>query len=321
MNDYGILVVVLIAGLVGLVRSGAILVRSLTVIARFFHISEYLVAAVLMSFATTLPEFFVGVSSAIGGIPDLSLGNIIGANIVNITLITGLVAIISGSVSIESKIYERHFLFMILAGIIPLLLASDGLLSREDGVILFGIFAWYLYRVFREREYFTQIFSELHNHHNHHHNHGRIFHAFGWFFLGAVILLASAAAVVVASRQLAAHLDLPLFFFGLLALGLGTQLPELAFGLRASAARHGRMALGNTLGSVVFNSALILGTVAFIKPIPVTIDNHFTFGAWFLAAALLIFNLFARRSSDLTRREGLVLLALYLIFLVVELMF
>lgn len=319
MNDYGFLFLLLAGGLAGLVRSGTLLVRALTHIARFFHISEYLAAAVLMSFVTTLPEFFVGVSAAIGGIPALSLGNIIGANIVNITLLAGLVAIVSGSVSIESKIYERHFFFMMLAGIAPLLFASDGMLSRQDGVILFGIFAWYLYRVIREREYFARVFNELHL--NNHYDRTRIFRALGWFLFGSVILLVSAGVVVWASHQLAQRLNLSLFFFGLLALGLGTQLPELAFGLHASSFRRGRMALGNVLGSVVFNSTLILGTVAFIAPISVAVDNRFTFSAWFLAAMLLLFNLFARRFSNFTRREGIILLAFYVLFLIAELAF
>lgn len=318
MNSIFFPLLVLLAGFVGLVRSGTLLVRALTFLARFFQISEYMVAAVLMSFATTLPEFFVGVSSAIGSVPALSLGNIIGANIVNLTLVAGLVAIVGKSISIESKIYERHFLFMMLAGILPLLLASDGLLSREDGIILFGIFVWYLYRVARGKEYFARIFNEWHA--NHHAN-GNVFRMLGLFAAGAILLLVSAGAVVWSSSQLAARFQLPLFFFGLVALGIGTQLPELAFGLRASSFHHGRLALGNTLGSVVFNSTLILGLVAIITPVRVTVDAHYTLGAWFLAAALLIFNLFARRSSDITRREGFILLSLYFVFLIAEFAF
>lgn len=318
MNGLFLPFVGLFLGFFGLVRAGAALVHSLTYLSRFFHLSEYLVAALFMSFATTLPEFFVGISSAIGGVPDLSLGNVMGANIVNITLVAGLAAVISGSISIESKIYERHFLFMMLAGIMPLLLVSDGVLAREDGIILLGIFAWYVYRVVREREYFVRAFNELHQTH---HIDGKVFHALGKFLGGIIVLLISAGIVVWASETLAQRFNLPLFFFGLLALSVGTQLPELAFGLRASSSRHGRMALGNTLGSVVFNSTLILGVVALIAPIAVQIDNRFTFGAWFLAALLLLFNLFVRRSSNLTRREGIVLLALYFVFLVSELAF
>lgn len=318
MNDFLFPFIVLLAGFVGLVRSGTLLVQALTFLVRFFQFSEYVVAAILMSFVTTLPELFVGISSAIGGVATLSLGNIMGANIVNLTLVAGLVMIISKSISIESKIYERHFLFMTLAGIMPLLLASDGLLSREDGLILFGIFAWYIYRVARRKEYFARVFNELHADH---HPDGKIFRMLGLFLAGTVILLASAGAIVWSSSQLATHFRLPLFFFGLLALGIGTQLPELAFGLRASSFHHGRMALGNTLGSVVFNSTLILGLVAIIAPVHVIVDAHYIFGAWFLAAALLIFNLFARHSSDMTRREGFILLSLYFIFLIVELAF
>lgn len=318
MNGFFLPFFLLIIGFVGLVRAGAVLVHSLTYLSRFFHLSEYLVAALLMSFATTLPEFFVGISSAIGGVPALSLGNVMGANIVNITLVAGLAAIMSRSISIESKIYERHFLFMMLAGIVPLLLASDGILARQDGFILLGIFAWYVYRVVRGREYFARVFNELHQNH---YVDGRVFHALGTFLGGVAVLLVSAGAVVWASDTLTQRFNLPLFFFGLLALSVGTQLPELAFGLRASLFHHGRMALGNTLGSVVFNSTLILGIVAIIAPISVQIDSRFTFGAWFLAAILLLFNLFARRSSDLTRREGIILVMLYFVFLFSELAF
>ncbi|MBU1159678.1 hypothetical protein KKD04_00660, partial [Patescibacteria group bacterium] len=92
-----------------LVRAGSDLVRSLTRLARFLQISEYILAFVLMSFATTIPELFVGISSAIEEVPRLSLGNIIGANFINITLVIGIVAFLNKGIKIESKISQKNF--------------------------------------------------------------------------------------------------------------------------------------------------------------------------------------------------------------------
>ena len=108
-----------------LVKSGAVAVKKLVAISRYFRISEYILAFILMAFATSLPEFFVGINAALSKTPILSLGNIIGSNIVNLSFILGVVVIISKGMRIESKIAKRDAWLVFFISILPLLLLID----------------------------------------------------------------------------------------------------------------------------------------------------------------------------------------------------
>ncbi len=296
-------------------RAGGTLVGCITRMARFFKLSEFVTAFILMSFATSIPELFIGVSSAIGGVPNMSLGNIIGANFLNITLVIGIVAFLGNGIRVESKISHQNFLLIFFLAFLPILLALDGIISRGDGIVLILAFLLYIYRLIGEKEYFTKIlngvnldFRAL----------GKFFVSMNRFFLGVMVLVASSALLVWAGEKLAVGIHMNLLSFGVIFVALGTTLPELVFGARASSLKHANMGVGNALGSIAFNSLFIIGVVSLISPIAVQSDSAFFIATAFLFSALLLFNIFIYSRSAISRKESLILISLYFFFIVIE---
>jgi len=309
-------VVVFILAFLLLAKSSEILVRSITALARFFKVSEYVIAFIFMSMATSIPELFVGISSSINHIPEFSLGNILGANFLNITLVIGLVTFLGSGLNVGSKIKRRNFLIIFGLAFLPLLLASDGMLSRGDGLVLIMSFSFYIYILIHEKEYFTKTLNHVKRKK---YFDGKIFRQFARFFIGILLLILASSLIVWAGLRVTDSLGLSALAFGILFISLGTALPELAFGVRARFLKHGSMTVGNSLGSIAFNSTLIVGIVSLINPIKIDINtlDYLTITG-FLFLGLLLFNIAVYSKSYLSRKEGLLLFLLYVIFLITE---
>ena len=246
-----------------LAYSSRILVRSLANMARFMNISDYAISFILMGFATSIPELFVALRSGIIGTPALSFGNIIGANILNVTLLLGIIALIAGGIGNRDRSIKTDAWIILMIAIMPLLLVWDGNLDRPDGLVLILLYFWYLNRLFLQQKILGKTFDHF----------GRKLRGAGWvlkeaalFVLGIILLLAASGFVVTQARELAKILNLDLGIFGILIVALGTTVPELTFGIKSVLMKHEQMTLGNAVGSVAVNSTLILGLLALISP-------------------------------------------------------
>lgn len=306
-------ILIFIASCFLLIRSGTWLVRSLVRIAQALEWSEFWLTFCLLAFVTSLPELFVGLSSAFHQTPQLSFGNIIGANILNLTLGVGLTVLVAGGLKLKSEIARRDSLYTAIISFLPLLLMLDGgELSRIDGIILLGALAFYLQKIFHQKQRFTKVFN---------HKFQRDWTQFKLFlldlavFFGAVVLLLLAGEGVVRSITfLAGKANMPLIFAGILFVSLGTALPELIFGIRAVSLGHQEMILGNFMGTVVVNSTLILGLVALISPLKVLNLSLYFIGILFTSIVAFTFAVFSRTGRQITKKEAFVLIVIYLIF-------
>ncbi|GMQ95323.1 MAG: calcium/sodium antiporter [Patescibacteria group bacterium] len=304
--------IVFISAFVVLSYAGSLLVRSLTHMSKLLGLSEYLVAFVLMSIATSVPELFIGLSSSLQNTPSISLGNVLGTNLINLTLIIGVVAVFSKGITIESKISHQNFLLIFFIAFLPILLATDGVISRGDGLLLLLFFSLYIFRLLSEKEYFKKRFNEITF------DPASILSVFKHartFLWGVALLILSSFAIIWSSKGIAEGLDVSLLFFGIIFVALGTALPELIFGIKASFMKHPSMMLGNSLGSIAFNATFIVGSVALLSPIRVDFDNGLFLISAFLFISFLMFNVFSYSRSKISRREGIVLLLLYVAFL------
>jgi len=308
--DFAILIVATVA----LAKSSVALVESLTKIALKLRISEYMVGFILMAVATSLPELFVGIVAAVEGRPTLSLGNVIGSNIANLTIIFGLAALFAGGLRVQVRVRNREIFYTGLSAIAPLIMLIDGNLSRSEGVILLLFFALYVYSLlFRSREY-TKTISD-------HYKERPLALELLFFGLGLLVLLVSAKFLVRSSESIAAALKIPGILIGIFVLALGTSLPELAFSIPAAVKRQGAMVMGNILGSVVTNATLVLGVTAIIQPITLERPDIFATSAAVLALVLLIFTFFVWTEYKITTKEALALILGYLVFVVSQLLF
>lgn len=303
-----------IASAIVLARASVLLVETLTKIALKLKMSEFLVGFMLMAVATSLPELLVGVVSAIEREPLFSLGNVIGSNIANLTIVLGLTALIAKGVRVQSHVRNREIFYMNLCAISPLILLLDGSLSRVEGAILLMIFVFYISNlVFRSKEY-PKIIKD---------HRKTISLPLQFLFLGTGVaaLLVSAEVLIHSGIVIAAALGIPTILIGIFVLALGTSLPELSFEISAATKRRGAMVMGDIMGSVVANATLVLGTTAMIHPITPERPDILMTSAGALIITLLIFTFFIRSGYRISTKEGLALVLGYLVFVVATLLF
>jgi len=293
-----------------LAKSSQIIIKTLSKLAIFLRLTEFSIGFILMAIATTLPELFVGINSALKNNTALSLGNVLGSNIVNLSLILGIVIILSKNIDTKSKIIEKNIKYMFFISLIPMLFMLDHIISRLEGLVLILIFIIYIYKVSKERKPEQKITdnSSL-----------DLYKNFGLFFLGISLLILSANFVVGYGTKLAIDLFVPPILIGLFMIAIGTSLPELAFGVKASLKKHPKMSLGNLTGASIVNSTLVLGATAIIKPITANF-KLFLIASLFLIIINTLYLIFIKTNKKLTINEGIILIIIYISFLITELM-
>ena len=281
--------------------SGNFLVGALTRIARFLGWKEFVVAFFIMAFATSIPNLFVGIVSGLNKIPELSFGDVVGTNIVDLALILGLAALISRrGLSAPSQTVQGSSIFTMAAAILPLLLVQDGILSRVDGFLLLSTFLIYLSWLFHKRERFKKVYDGVAEPLNL----ASLFKDLILIFGSILLLLFSAQGIVKSAIFFAEYLNFPIGLIGILIIGLGTALPEASFTLHAARKSQDWLILGNLMGSVVITATLVLGTVALIFPIKISDLSPFFIARFFLIIAVLSFFFLSEPATKLPKKKG-----------------
>jgi len=304
-------ILVFIVACVILLKSGTSAVKVLVRIARFLKWSEFITAFLLMAFTTSLPEFFVALTSAFNKKTEIAFGNVMGSNIINLTWAVALPVMLAGSLKARSLIARRSSLYAVIIAVLPLFLILDGNLSRLDGFLLLFVVLLYIKNLLEQKKRFAKPVNDAEK---------------DWaatrgflkdlliFFLAAAFLLLSAQAIVWAASQIASLAGVSLVFISILFVALGTTLPEVIFGLKSVFLNHKDMVLGNLMGSVAANVGLVLGLAVLIHPLKVADFSPYLSGIAFTIAGVLFFSLFIRSERQITRGEGVFLILLYLAF-------
>jgi len=297
--------------------SSHFLVDVLVKVCKFLGWKEFVVSFFIVAFATTIPNFFVDIISALNKVPQLAFGDVVGTNIADLTLIIALSALISrAGLSVPSRTVQGSSFFTIGVAILPLILVFDGTLNRVDGILLLGAFVIYLIWLFNKKERFEKVYdgvreplslkSFLTN---------LIF-----LSLSVLLLLMSGQGIVKSAIFFSNYFHFPLALIGIFLVGLGTALPELSFTLQAARKSQDWMIVGDVMGSVIMTATLVLGSVALISPIKISDFSPFAIGRIFLIIAAVFFLFFIRTGRKISRREGLFLLGIYLVFILVEIL-
>jgi len=295
--------------------SGRWLIESLKRISEFLGWKEFVVAFFITAFSVSLPNFFVGIISALNKVPELSFGDIIGGNVAELALLGGLAALISKKgLSANSKTVQGSSIFAIITALLPLLLGADGNISRSDGILLILAFAFYTAWLFNKKERFEKIYDEIK---------GRVSVKFVFkttliFIISIFLLLVSAQGVVKSARFFADYLKIPLTLVGILIVSFGNSLPDLSFVIQAARKSDDWLLLGDLIGGTIITATLVLGIVALISPIKITDIPAIVVGRIFLIISALFFIFFIRTEKKITKREGTFLLLIYILFIIVE---
>jgi len=266
----------LLVGLGLLLGGGEILVRGATALARSLGISPLVIGLTVVAFGTSAPELAVNITATLRGQGSISFGNIVGSNIANIGLVLGIAALVR-PLKVQPSVVTREIPIMLGATLLAVLLASDqllggaaGLVSRLDGLVLLAGFAVFLYltvrSALRDR---TDSFLDVATEEGKRLGPERVAQSVALTLGGLVGVVLGGQWTVTGAVGIATALGVSETIIGLTIVAIGTSLPELAASLIA--VRHGQadLAVGNVVGSNVFNLLLVLGPTAMIRPIPV----------------------------------------------------
>ncbi|MAF20158.1 MAG: hypothetical protein CMI55_00555 [Parcubacteria group bacterium] len=294
------------------------LISSLTDIAKFLGWKEFVVAFFTMALAGAIPNLSVGISSALHRIPELSFGDIVGGNIIDLTVAVALAVLISkGGLKLSSRTVQGSAIFTLLIAILPLLLVLDGTISRIDGVVLIMGFIIYAAWLFAKKE----RFSKRYNYVSKTIGFKKFFKKLAVLSGSVFLLLLAAEGIVRSATFFSTSFNLSLALIGILVVSLGNALPEIFFSIQAARRGEGWMIIGDLMGSVIIPASLVLGIVSLIHPIIIVDFSPFVIGRFFLVIAAIFFLIFLRTDKKITRREGIFLLAIYLTFVLAEILF
>jgi cation:H+ antiporter len=310
-----------IIGLALLYAGGESLVRGATSLARGLGISTLVIGLTVVAFGTSAPELAVNVTAALRGQSGISFGNIIGSNIANLGLILGLAALVR-PLHILPAISKREIPIMLAATLAVVLLApralagGQGILGRLDGLILlagFGLFLVFtLRRAMRERRdgAFTKVAAEEAQRHSQ----AALPMSLLLTLLGLAGVLLGGHWTVEGATAIARALGVGEEIIGLSIVAVGTSLPEMAASLTAARRGHMDLAVGNVVGSNLFNLLLVLGPTAMIRPLPVPAGGHYDFYA-LLFFSFLLLPIAISGGHRINRVEGAFFLLCYLAYI------
>lgn len=298
--------------------AGNSLIASLMRVAGFLGWREFVVSFFVMALAGSIPNLFVGISSALQGIPQLSFGDIMGGNLIDLTLVVALATLVGKGIKGDSRLIQSSAFFTTIVAVLPLFLVLDGKLSRGDGFALILVFIFYVFWLFSKQERFTKEYED---------GKEKPIREFRTFLkdtvkiiVGIFLLLIAAQGIVSSASYFARVLNLSLGFVGILIVALGNALPETYFAIASAKRNQTWMVLGDLMGAVVVAATFILGIVALIHPIEIVDFSPFALARIFLVIAAIFFFFFLKTDREITKKEALFLLSLYIVFVVIQIL-
>lgn len=314
-----ITVLLFILGFIFLVKGADLLVDGSSSIAKKYGISNLVIGLTIVAFGTSFPELVVSAFASFNGSTGVALGNIVGSNISNTLLILGASAIIR-PLLVKKNTINKEIPFSLLAVFAVFLLVNDvmidggmhNLLGRADGVVLILFFCIFVYYTFGISKVETGVVEKMKEEKIDEHN---FLASLGMILLGLVGLYFGGRWIVDGAIEFASVFGVSESLIGLTIVAIGTSLPELAASGMAAYRGHTDMAVGNVVGSNIFNIFWVLGVSASIRAIPYESILNVDFMILFSATILLLILIYFGKKHVLDKREGAILVFLYVIYL------
>lgn len=294
-----------------LVWSANLAVTNLKRLTATLQIPPFVVGFFILGLTTSLPELFVAINSLIEKVPQLSIGNLLGASIVLLTLASGLAAAVLGHLNLGGFLHQGTLLLSMSVIILPSFLLFDGTLSFLDGLLLILGFLFYAAFLCNKESFLEHLKAKSHPG-------GARLKALSLSLAAIFLLFVAGRGVVEETAILTQKLNIPYLVSGLLLLSLGTTLPEIILVATALRKKAVSLAVGDLLGSAAANT-LILGLVGLTSPFTFSSRANLLVGVLFLPLAALLFTFFIASQKKINRREGLILLLVYLLFVLLQL--
>lgn len=293
-------IILLVLGFILLLKGADWFVDGASSIASRFGIPQLIIGLTIVAMGTSLPEAFVSITAALKSNAAITIGNVVGSNILNVGIILGITALIR-PLHIQNSTIKYEMPFMILVTLVLILLGINTTISRLDGMIMWLFFLGYLYYIFKmsknqmeetEIKKTNPLFIPL----------------------GLVCLMVGSNFAVDAATNIAISLGVSQRFIGLTIVALGTSLPELVTSVTAAKKGNADIAIGNIIGSNIFNILFVVGSSALITPVP--FEYHFIIDSFVAILIGLVLYLCTKKTRVLDKKAGILLLVTYSIYFI-----
>lgn len=309
--------VLLLVGFALLIKGADFFVEGASKIAQSLRVSPLLIGLTVVAFGTSAPEASVSFIAALEGSSEVAIGNVVGSNIFNITLILGATALVF-PLMVQSDTIRKEIPFALLSAVALLVLISDqqlqsldsNLITRTEGIVLLLFFAIFLYYIFEVARKDRRNSEDTHADTA---NKARLKNSL--LTVGGLAgIIFGGSLVVENSVQIALSLGMSETLVGLTIVAVGTSLPELVTSITAALKKQVDIALGNIIGSNIFNIFFVLGTSAVIHPL--TVDSKIFTDIFLMIAVTILLMVLSRTKYTVSRIEGGLLAAIYIVYLV-----
>ena len=312
----GLAIIAVIIGLAILVWSADTFIDGATSLAIRFNMPSFLIGVIILGIGTSAPELVVSALAALAGSPDIALGNAYGSNIINITLVLGVTALIS-PIIIRSDVIRYDLMLLIATTALAAIQLADGNLSLIDGIVLVvALVAVLMIQIFlslRGNKDKVELPEELAAKQQ-----INVLKSFGTLILGLSLLIASSRAIVWGAVELATLWGMSELLIGLTIVAIGTSLPELVASVAAARRGEHDMALGNVIGSNLFNTLGVVGLAAIIKPMqnidPLILSRDMVMVGLVTLILFILAIIAFRRQGEMKHGSGVVLILTFIFY-------
>ncbi len=303
--------IIYILAFAGIWIGSGLAIGSVERLSKILKVSSFVVSFIVLGFFTSVSELSVGINALIENDPEIYVGNLIGASIVIFMLIIPLLAITGNSIKINPELQGFNLPASLVVISLPVILAMDGKVGRVDSILILILFGFLIVSVQTKRGLIEKIkdigiLPKV-----------KIGKELLRIIFGLVVIFIASKFVVEQTVYFANLLQLSPFFISLMLIGIGTNVPELSFILRSVFMKSNQVAFGDYVGSASFNTFL-MGALTLFYGKTVILTNSYVVSLLFLIVGLIAFYYFARTKNTISRLEGIILLAIYLLFLFVE---
>ena len=300
-------------GVILLSQGGDLLTKSSVDISFKLSIPKIIIGMTVVSFATSAPELIVSLNATLDGLPNFAIGNVLGSNIANIGLVLGIITIIY-PISLKQRFYYTDFPLLIISTVLfYYVIYTESQISRVEGIILVIAITLILFYLFFYQKNDQSEFSEKLDK-----DKISIFKSFLYILFSGSLLWLGSETLIKSSVSVANKLEISERIISITMVAIGTSVPELAASIVASLKKQNDLSIGNLIGSNIFNLLVVIGITSSIIPIngidKSIINNDML---WVVLFSVIIFPLaYLGKRNVLTRKKGIILLALYLIFII-----
>ncbi len=308
----------LLLGFILLIGGSNYLIKGASVLGKKYNVSPIVIGMVVVGFGTSLPELIISVVAVLKNSPEISISNVVGSNIANIMIVLGILSLISTIKSISRHTIYFKIPFLIFSSIALFFVANDkmflfessNMISRANGIIfllLFALFLFYTLYIYKEDTQTTEEKTMSGN------------------LLIALMITGGIAGVTFGGNWvvenaiiIAKHMGMSEAFIGLTILAVGSSLPEIFSSVTAALKKEDGIALGNIIGSNIFNTFMILGVASVIRPLPVSGTQQFNITVNIFASLLFFVFVFSGQKGKISKIQGILLLILYTAFIILS---